>query len=391
MGLPKVSISVSNDNLKQTLQTSDGIAGLLISGVAVTDKIQLNDPTLYTSLKQAEDDGITASGGNSYAHKQISDFYSEAGTGAELYVMLTSTTIDAAIDKDGVIVTALLDYAQGKIRLLGASVENPGSITLVDGLQDKVHLAAPKAQALAEEYFNQRKPISAVILEGAGYNNTPADLKDYRNFDYNRVAIVLSSEDGGANNNGDVGSLLGRLAKNTVQRRASAVEDGPIEGITSAKFGGTVTIEDRESEWETIHNKGYIIHRTHQTKGGIYFSSDQTLTATTDDFDRISKVRVIDKAVLLGYADLLENLEGDFEVDSDGKMDLAEVKGWQGGIEQAIGDAMVPAEASAVEAVIDADQNLVSSSEVIAEIKVQPRGYAGTISAKFGLTTQVNS
>ena len=55
MSLPNVNISLSSGALGVTAQTTDGIAGLILSGVAVSGSITLNTPKQVFSLQNAVD------------------------------------------------------------------------------------------------------------------------------------------------------------------------------------------------------------------------------------------------------------------------------------------------------------------------------------------------
>jgi hypothetical protein len=383
MAAPKLTITRSNGNLGQSLQTSDGIAGLIMSGESVTDKIQVDTPRLYTSLEAAEEDGITSAGVNAFAWKQIKQFYDEAGDGSELYVLITTVAVDFAANKANPQTTSLLDYANGKIRLLAYSFEVPGAPGVTDGLMNNIHVAVPLAQEIAEEYAEKYQPVSVVLFDGTAYSGIPGDLKDYTAEAYNRCAIILSGEED--QGNGDVGSALGRLSRVGVQRKMSATADGPLEGIDAAYLKDT-TVENRMNYLDTFHDRGYIIHRKWEGLPGYYFSSSRTLTADTDDFATITNNRVMDKAILIGQAELVTRMESDFLVDKNGNMSLSEVKSWQGAIQKAIEDAMVPDEMSSVTVKVNGSQVVTPGSEIKVTVSGQPRGYAGTISGEFGFT-----
>ena len=52
MALPNVTINLENGNLGRIAQSDDGVAGLILTGAAVSDKLALNEVylcLLYTS------------------------------------------------------------------------------------------------------------------------------------------------------------------------------------------------------------------------------------------------------------------------------------------------------------------------------------------------------
>ncbi|MCB9245974.1 MAG: DUF2586 family protein [Flavobacteriales bacterium] len=386
MTLPRINITLSNGNLNQTTQGADGIAGLVLSGEAVVGKVQLHTPYLITSLEAAVTLGIDSVGVNAYAYKQIAQFFLLAGAGAQLYILLTDATVDQAADTSGSDAPELLRYAAGKIRVLGISVEKPGSPTIAQGLVQEVHTAVPLAQALAEEFAAKYQPLR-VVIDGTAYDGTVGNLKDYKTTDNNRVAILIGAADDAEN--AAVGALIGRLAAIPVQRKISRVADGAVEGITEAYLTDGSTVEAVESDWEAIHAKGYIFFRTHASRDGYYFTSDVTCTADTDDYNSLARGRVIDKAIVLAYDVMLQYLNDEIAVAEDGTISLALAKNWQGQLEERIGRAMVAqGEASDVQAVVDPAQDVLSSNQITVTLRILPVGYSDTINVELGFTTQ---
>jgi len=385
MTLPKITITLGNGNLGNTNQTSDGVAGMVLSGASVSGKVQVDTPYLLTKLKDAEDLGILSAGVNAHAHRQIADFYEITGDGAQLYILLSTATIDALVLKTNAdYAVKLLNYAQGKIRLLGASVVKPVTPTIVDGLYEKVHDAVSNAQALAEEFTENYKPLR-VIMDGIAYDGTPASLKDYKTDSANRVAILLSGEVTGGN--ADVGKLLGIYASLPVQRKASRVANGKVEGMTSAYFTSDADVDSKASDWDAIDAKGYIFHKTHVGRSGYYISSDVTATIGSDDYNTIPRGRVIDKALTIGYDVLLDRLSDEVEINADGTISPAVVKGWEQDIEDALNLQMTAnKEVSSVQVVIDPAQNVISTNKVEVSIRLQPVGYSDFIDVNLGYT-----
>src|ERR1044072_4549048 len=120
MSLPDVKIVLQNGTLGSIVQTADGIAGIMLTGASEGD-IDAGTPFVITSLTDAENQGLSEAG-NPFAYKQIREFYNEAGEGALLYVLLVANTVTVASMADNTNANGakkLLDYAGGKIRVLG--------------------------------------------------------------------------------------------------------------------------------------------------------------------------------------------------------------------------------------------------------------------------------
>lgn len=130
MALSDVSFVVGDGALGLQRPGEDGVCGLIASGVAVAGGVQLNQPYLITSLKSAKNLGITAEYDrvNRVAlFRHITDFFDyveRRGVVGSLYIIVVdrSTTMTQMVDKDiASNAIKLLNYAQGKIRILGVT------------------------------------------------------------------------------------------------------------------------------------------------------------------------------------------------------------------------------------------------------------------------------
>lgn len=389
MNLPRILFNIQNGGLAQQLVTSDKVVGVVLTGVSVVDKAQLNTVYQVFSLAEVEALGILKVGDNAFAYSFFEQFYNEAGQGAELWFILVSnaTTYTAMLDKANAYATKLLDDAGGRVRVLGALKLPPVEITTTDGLDGDVHTAVIKAQELADAYALNFMPVR-VLISGNNFTGTASSLKDYKTSNYNRVAILLANND--ASKVASIGLALGRLARTPVQRNIGRVADGPVEDL-EAHFTNGNKIETLQSAWNAIHNKGYIFLRSFVNKSGYYFTDDVTLTADTDDFNSLARGLVMDKAVIIAYATLVENLLDEVDITADGKIHPAIVKSWQSQVENALSAMTDAGNLSNQVCYIDENQNILSTGIMQVTIKLQPVGYAKQIEVNIGFTTAINN
>ncbi|WP_199118710.1 DUF2586 family protein [Pedobacter sp. ASV28] len=389
MNLPKITFNIQNGGLLQQPVTSDKVIGLISSGVAVSGKIALNTSYQIFSLSDAEDLGITADGTNSFVYRHLEQFYNEAGQGAELWLMLVAdaTTYTTMLDVTGTYAKKLLADAGGAIRVLGALKKSTGTEEAESGLDGDVHTAVVKAQALATFYAEKYMPVH-IILSGNNYSGTIADLKDYTTTNFNRVSCLLANTDG--SKVAAVGLVLGRLAHTPVQRNIGRVADGAIEP-TAAYFTNGSKVESQQDGWDTIYNKGYIFLRSFVNKSGYYFTDDQTLTAVTDDFNSLARGLVMDKAILLAYAVLIENLLDEVEMSADGTIHPVVIKSWQAQLDNALQTMIAAGNLSGASVTIDPNQNILSTGTLQVQISLLPVGYAKYVTVTIGFTTTLNS
>lgn len=390
MALPNVAININNDRLGQTNQTDDTIGGMIITGVTVAGAGNVTAGNVYQlfALEDAVNIGIVSGGTNDFAYQAIKQFYDQASKGAELWIMLVASTVKMStmLDKTETdYAVKLLDAASGRVRNLAVSQKSGAGVTVANGLDEDVDLAAINGQALAEAYQAKFKPVR-IIIDGKDFNGTVADLKDYKTTSHNRVAILIGSVSG---KNAAVGLLIGRIAANPVQRSIGRVKDGDL-GVLTAKFTNDAAIETLESAWDAIHDKGYIFLRTIPGKSGYFFTADTTLTADTDDLNSLKDVAVIDKATLIALSVFTDYINDEIELNADGTISAALVGNYKADIENAINLSMTNnGEISGCKATINPAQNVLSTSTLEVSLDILPVGYSESIKIDLGFTTSL--
>jgi len=391
MSLPDVKIVLQNGTLGSIVQTADGIAGIMLTGASEGD-IDAGTPFVVTSLTDAENQGLSESG-NPFAHKQIKEFYNEAGEGALLYVLLVADTVTVASMADNTNANGakkLLDFAGGKIRILGVMYDaaDDEAITTTHGIDELCYTAAANMQVLGEAYAAKQTPFRGIIgATGTGYTAgdpgvlSAAGLTDQTGSAYTRASILIGDTKG----SGDaaLGLLLGRLAKIPVQRKASRVKNGPLAAVTTAYIG--TTLAEQYTTTNIIHDKAFITLRTFPNKNGYFFANDFTCTPTTDDYHFLARGRVIDKAHVITYATFVEEVDEEVPVDDSGKI----ASGYAKYLEQKITNQLnltmtANREVSAVSCFVDPAQNVISTNKVNVVLKIRPVGYASDIQVSLG-------
>lgn len=386
MALPKVIFNIAKDGLGRTGFIGK-TAALIATGVTVSEKVQLGKSYQIFSLKEAADLGITAEE-NAFAYKHVKAFYDQAGSGTPLWLMLVSdaTTMEAMLDKDGNFAPKLIADAKGEIRVLGVVKKATGSETIENGLDQDVHKAVPKAQALAVHFEKKYMPLR-VVISGNAWNGNVSNLTNYGESQYNKVACFLGNAD--KEKDAAIGLLLGRITNIPVQRKIHRVKDGSVLPLVAYFTDGT-TIDGKADQWDAIDDKGYIFFRTFVGKSGYFFSGDHTLTQNTDDFKALSNGFVMDKAMLVAYGVLVEELSDEVLLSEDGSIHPAIIKGWQAKLETQLEKQMVQGgELSAVKIDIDPKQDVLGTGRVLINIKLLPVGYANFIEVNIGFTTTV--
>ena len=127
-------------------------------------------------------------------------------------------------------------------------------------------------------------------------------------------------------------------------------------------------------------------------KSGFFFTDDPTLTTETDDFKSLTNGFVMDKAVIIAYNVLVENLGDEIAINSNGTIHPAIIKSWQNAIETNINGQMTQrGELSGFKAYIDENQEVIKTGMINVNLQLQPVGYAKYITVNIGFTTEINN
>jgi hypothetical protein len=388
MSLPKVTVSLLNGQLGGVEASSDGVAGLVLSGTAVVGKIALNEPKVLFGVKDLESLGITVEN-NPLVYDEVTAFFAKAGEGAELWISLYSdaTNLVTLCDKVtvGNTIKKLLDAATGRIRILGVNRKAPAEYVPVtaQGIDGDVISAIAKLQELADEYAGNYKPFRA-ILPGLSWTGDVAALINLTQSSANRVSVMLGADKlYAAKGKAAVGMAIGRLASIPVNRNLGRVKDGSMS--SEAWFTDGSTSISKEAMWGTLHDNGFIFFRSFQGKNGYYFNFDSTCAPASDDYHQLSLGRTVDKAIALAYTTYVEELLDTVEIDQAGKLAPAVCKYFEGRIENAVNIAM-SGQISSFAAYINPQQNILSSGKLTIACTIVPLGTLVEIVVELGFS-----
>ena len=388
MGLPTVKINIKTGGLDRAGDGVQKIPGLVLTGETVAGGITIGESRQIFSLADAEAIGITKDTTNTFAWKHLEAFYKQAGSGSELWIMVVSnaTTYDQMADVTENIAKKLVADAGGRIRVLGLLKESQGSETITEGIDADVKVGVSNAQELAE-YYEERYMPFRVVISGNKFSGTVAELFDFTTAAYNKVLMHLANTDGAPE--ASIGNLLGRIAATPTQRSIARVKDGAVEDFT-AYFTNGQPVETLRDAWDAIHDMGYVFYRNFTGKAGYYFSDDNTLTESTDDFSSLARGLVMDEALLLCYDVLIDELNDEIPVAADGTIHPAIIKSWQNNVNSRFSALMTQqGKISAALCTIDPNQNVLSTDKVVVQVSVQPVGYGKFIDVELGFTTQI--
>lgn len=385
MGLGNVNIKLENGSLGRVAVLDDGVAGLILTGKAVTDKLELNKVYLFSSSRDLTIHGVTEEN-NPLLYKEVSAFHEQAGDGAELHVIVVSeaTTLAqmCAVD-DGSPLKKLIDHAAGRIRLVGVNKLPPAeySADTEQGIDGDVITAAAVAQNVAESYRDKINPFR-LFLPALAWNGSTESLFKPREGSYNRVGFVLAAD----KKIGDVASpavsrVLGRAARIPVNHSIARVKDGTIAADGFLADGKTP--EEDAGMLDALHDAGYIIYRTFVGKNGYYLNDDCMAAPLSDDYSNLNLGRVIDKAILIAHAAYVDEIQDSIEVDDNGQLPQYLCTYFEANMENAVA-ANMQNEISSFNCYIDPKQNILSTGMMNVNCKIVPRGILKEINVTLG-------
>lgn len=389
MGRPTVKINYLNGQTGGVTLAQDRIAGLILSGTAVTG-MGLLTPKQIFSLKDAEDLGISDVN-NEFAYNEIADFYKKAGSGAELWIMffVDSTSLADVCNKNNNLARKLLDAANGTIRRLGINKKLPNSYVLnntacvdTDILSAKINL-----QELIEEYQADQKPFRA-MLPHLGFDKTKVGaLHNFRQDTHNGINLISWSEL--SSGQPAIGFSLGWWVKLPVHRNLGRVKNGDV-GVLNAYFPDGTPIKDLEASWDNLHDKGMTFLIKHYTRSGWFFVNDYTCAAATDDYSQLSRGTTIDLARVVVFGVLLDELLDDVDTDDDGELAKSLILYIQAKCENALIQNMRDNISGTPKVIIPAGQNIIATGKIQMQIRIKPKGQMKEIVADLAFDNPMN-
>ena len=379
MSLPKVTLLYTNGNLLQDVGDIDGIAAIIGTG---TTAGLLNKPKTVYNLDDAIAQGYTLLA-EPAMYRHLQEFYNEVAGNKELKIMIVANTVTLTQMTDNTNSTngakVLTNEFPGRVRLLAIYRTPPGGYTGGANFIDAdVVSALPNALTFCQARLAENAPLR-MIIEGRVQNPAAANTLTPNTSTNGFTAVLL----GGTLNDGSasVGLLLGRAVKYGAHIKIGKVANGPLS--VSTIYIGDKLIKDVVN-LATLHGNGFISFMTYPQKAGYFFGIDRM--ASNDDFRLLAYGRVVDKAAVIAVAVFTEDLEGEVDVDADGKIASYEVTHLEERIKQQIQVAMGDQISGEPSIYINPDQNIINTSRLTLKGRIRPKGYKSFIDFELGIT-----
>ena len=381
-GTPSVSANITNGNLQRQVQITDGVAGIV--GTAKVAENIGRISTVY-SLNDAETKGYTVDA-EPHLHRHILEFYNEIGGSMELWILgvedtLTMESICTSTNANGA--KKLLTVSKGRVNILGISRNPAGAYDGGDGFLDEdVENALITSKVLAQNQQKINRPVR-LIIEGRVIDEdvTPYFQPVTAENTYSGVALGGTLADGSAS----IGVVLGRAVKYPAHVKIGDGLNGVLS-VTSAFIGSRPIDEIDPVELDNFTNAGYIHYHTREGVSGWFFSVDKM--AGNDDFRILVHGRLIDKAQRISTASTTPFLESSVRITKEGMINDSDAIYLERTIKAQLLNQMT-GQISDADVIIPINQDLINTSTLEIQGKIQPLGYMTWIVFNLGLTKTI--
>ncbi|OWP84345.1 hypothetical protein BWK59_05845 [Flavobacterium davisii] len=381
-GTPKVNVAVTSGNLQRQIVVLDGIAGI----VATAEKaVNIGVIKTVFGYDDAIKKGYTETD-EPFLHRQIKDFYQELGGNQELWVMgvedtMTLNNMVNATNTNGI--KKLLTVAQGRITLLGVCRKPASSYTMVAGkfLDKDVEDAILTSKTICQYQQSINRPFR-LLIEGRtnDITKTPFNCKDANN---SYVGVVLGNSYG--DNSANVSTALARAVKYPAHVKLGNGQNGALS-LTDSYIGNKPLEQFYNEELDALTDAGYIITHRREGSAGYYYSVDTM--AGADDYRILVHGRLMDKAQRIATATTSALIETSVRMEKDGSINKADATYLEDLVKAQIRSKMEE-QISNVDVLVPTNQNLINTSTLSMQIKIQPLGYMTWIAITMGLTKSI--
>lgn len=378
-GTPKVSVNVASGNLLRQIQVIDGVAGIV--GTA-QDSAQIGVIKTVFSYEDAVSKGYSEIN-EPFLNGQIAQFYNELGGNQELWILgcndsMTMAQMASVTNDNGL--KKLLNFSLGRVNMVYLCRKPSNLYTMPAGFLDiDVSNAVVASKALAQYQQSINRPVR-ILIEGRINNVTFTPYYEPKMATNSYVGVVLGSD---KNNGSAAGALaLARACKYAAHIKIGNGQNGSL-AINQVYIGTKKLEEFYPVELDNFSDAGYIIMHHREGSAGYYFGVDKM--AANDDFRILVHGRLIDKAQRIATTTMQPFIETAVRISPNGNINETDATY----IEQVVIaqiNASMGNQISGIDVIIPIEQDLINTSTLDMQVKIQPLGYLTWIVINLGLT-----
>ena len=292
-------------------------------------------------------------------------------------------------------ITTMQNFASGEIRLFGVY----SNINDTSFAQSQV----TALQSVANVLYDLHTPIDIIYTPNI-YGTALGSLVDISAFGCKDVVIDIGQDGGNmgaklgiylGRSIGSLGALLGTAALASVSDNLGwvakynvAVDDA--EFAIPAFSNGTLYRDQPASLINSLYSYQYTFLKTHIGITGTYFVDAKTATVPTSDYCTLENNRTIKKAIRNVRASILPQLSGPIYVDATTGKLTNETIGYLESLANAPIEQMEKdGELSGHKVIINPNQDVLSTSNIVMTILNVPVGVSRTFNINIGYVTKV--
>lgn len=381
-GTPKVITNVTNGNLLRQINITDGVAGIVAT--AKTGGLIGKVNTVY-GLDDAVKKGYTEAA-EPFIYGILEEFYTELGGSQELWVLGTEDTMTMAqavtsTNNNGAL--KLLTVSKGRVNLVGIMRDPAVAYDAGEEFLDTdVSAAVIASKALAQYQESINRPVR-FLISGRVANTDIENTYNPNTASNGYAAAVLGSVS--SNGRPAVPLALARSVKYEAHIKIGSGEKGALS-INSAFIGDRPVEEYTPTELDAFANAGFIVLHIREGISGFFFGRDNM--CSDDDFRILVHGRLIDKAQRISTATTAPFVETSVRITPDGKINDADATYMEETIKSQLLSQMGD-QISGADCIISLDQDIINTSTLEMQVKIQPLGYLTWIIINLGLTKTI--
>ncbi len=383
-----INITRATGQLQRFEPTEDAVILLITSGVAEGDLALLETKQLF-SLDDLVNLNVTEAN-NPTLYRDVKDFYTLTGPGAELNIMVLSdtTTLEDICNPTKNNAKKMLDDVDGRGVVLMVNIKRPVgyTATITDGLDADVWAGVSKMDLLAKQFQTDNVPFAGILpaLGFAKANVANIPLRNTRTTE--NVLVFAGCEK--ADNHISMGVLAAWIAQHQVHQNVGRVASGKV--VDTAFYPDGTKADEMRYQWKQLNDKGIVQLVKVRGKAGYFFYDDPMMTAKSGDYSSLSWIRTIIKVQRITATKLTDLLNEDVDINPvTGKPDSTLLSDWESMVEKEIRSQMIDVplikkkEISGISVQIDPDSDILND-QIDATINVVRQGQVKTFNVKIG-------
>lgn len=408
----KLIVQKLSGGLGRRNPSADMVTGSVMNAIATTEMVLGNIYTLK-NIQEVEALGITQEYDTTnkiLVYERLRRFFvHNPSITVHFMPVAQEVTLKQMVDKDNNYLAKLLREKAGEIVQACVSL-NPDedyTPTIETGLDKDSIDAVYAAQALSDSEWSKDR-YCEIYVEGRSFSGTTAAILNLRTLvnDCPDISVIIGADNQVSNRDNiykgyaAVEDYAAMVSKSAVSQNAGEnIEEFNLTNVAEDTFivpglsSGIKVSDYSETDLDTLDEKGYIFYASVSGIAGIFINDTHTCSEIDSDFAYGENNRTIKKAIKLAKTALAPKVKGRLYVDENtGFMAPETVKDLETTAKVALDPMVTSGDISGgVDAYIDAEQNVLATSEFEVLLTFIPVAIGRRITLKVGFRNPLNT